>query len=371
MSSLQVIKFEEITLNKSKKKDPKYIIIQKNQKTEKYKPKTMNINKFLTRCVYNEQKKNVKLEKKRFQKMMEEQSSFKNQPTSTTGSIEKNNSKKKKTLYLKVNKSFDNRKNKKKDNKKNNTIEVNKSNKILNINEHNKYKNRNLNTIQLDKLYVHKKNEKNKNKSNREECKNQKEKKDKDKDSLLKNKSKNKNKNKKNDNNKAKYKHDKILNGHYNNYELHILKKQFLQRQNSFKYQPEINNTKRYRNIPSKYKKISQYNNNIEKKYYHSEDKEEISIENKNRNMTHRSVEINLRKYNLNTKDYNLRLVKSSIFVEEKPWIKSLKRINKELAADDITYHLNIRESTSCNKNVLNNVPYDIKFKEIIQNFIE
>ena len=78
-------------------------------------------------------------------------------------------------------------------------------------------------------------------------------------------------------------------------------------------------------------------------------------------------------KHDLKNKNQNnkkLKIINNSC--EEKSWITILDKINKYKSfRDDNTYHLNINESTSCNENVVNNVPYKIKFKSIINHFIK
>lgn len=375
MSTLEVIRVNEKKKNKKGTNiisyKPKYRMKNHFQELDMEEPKKININKFLTRCVYNEQKKFFELEKKRFEKMLGEQNACNEKPNlNINNSLEKD---KKKPIYLKTTESFKS-KVKKKGYKKNHTIEGDKINKSL----EEKYKNRNLITIQIDKMF-NKKKERNNSYISEQVCKKyQKTNKSNEMNNLQANK-----KNSKHMNNKTKYRHDKILNNQYKKYELKNLKKTYLRNKNLQEFHPTINNNKKYKNVSSKYKESSQ--KFITKSHNYSTYERHVTTTDKTKSMynnsdigTNKNNDFNIinLKYNLRdrNKGHNNTMIKhrnSNFSMEGKNWVSLLRTINRQKVDGDNTYYINVNESTSCNKNKVNNVFYNKKFREILDYFIE
>lgn len=408
MSSTEINSYDSYTIQNYKNyisNKSKLSVKTSSEKLECNKPKKININKFLTKFICYEQKKNFNLEKKRFQKLMEQQNLLTEKPNITSKSVGKNNLYKKRLLYLKSSEK-NNIENKKNSNfKKNHTIEGDKINKLSEIKKKikSKYNQRNLKTIQINKFCNSQTIKK--NNENKKENKKQNEK-------IIKGYSNSQlnNKNNKRINHKAKYKHDKIIFRNYKDKDLlNFKKKTYLENKYSYRFQPIINYNKKYRKISSKYKIINKkyinknhhyntYDNRMNSKNYkininsnnssklnsslnNIDIKSDIKIKNRN-NKNSKKREINniksgLKfidiKHDLKNKNQNnkkLKIINNSC--EEKSWITILDKINKYKSfRDDNTYHLNINESTSCNENVVNNVPYKIKFKSIINHFIK
>ena len=157
MSSTEINSYDSYTIQNYKNyisNKSKLSVKTSSEKLECNKPKKININKFLTKFICYEQKKNFNLEKKRFQKLMEQQNLLTEKPNITSKSVGKNNLYKKRLLYLKSSEK-NNIENKKNSNfKKNHTIEGDKINKLSEIKKKikSKYNQRNLKTIQINKF---------------------------------------------------------------------------------------------------------------------------------------------------------------------------------------------------------------------------
>ena len=170
------------------------------------KPKKININKFLTRTLYYEHKRNINLERKRFEKTLRERQYFKEKLNLTERSIGNNKLNKINPFIKKESERKILNKKKILDIKRSNTIEGSKLKnepKIENIK--NNYNKKKLNKIQINKFFNNPKNNIiNINSKNKDEIKN----------NGIKTERKNNNKinyiNK-----KAKYNHEKILHGRY------------------------------------------------------------------------------------------------------------------------------------------------------------
>ena len=75
MSSTEINSYDSYTIQNYKNyisNKSKLSVKTSSEKLECNKPKKININKFLTKFICYEQKKNFNLEKKRFQKLMEQ-----------------------------------------------------------------------------------------------------------------------------------------------------------------------------------------------------------------------------------------------------------------------------------------------------------
>ena len=216
------------------------------EKHEQPKPKKININKFLTRTVYYEHKRNINLEKKIFEKILRERQYFKEKLCFTESSIRNNKLNKINPFIKKENEAKLLIKKKISDIKRSNTIEgtkIKNRSKIKNIK--NKYKNTKLNKIQINKFCNNPKlNEK--NKTIMIKIKNQDEKRNIGNLSQLINNNKNNHINK-----KAKYNHEKILYGLYKKKDLLDIKKTYLKNKYSYRFNPVINNN--YKKITPRY----------------------------------------------------------------------------------------------------------------------
>ena len=130
--------------NNSKKKANTSTETFKKQKTKK-----ININKFLTRALYFEHKKNLNIEKLRFKQILKEQNSLEEKQYLTGRSLESN---KKNQFFKKAIDSINIKKKKIFEIKRNNTIEGIKTNKLLKDAISNKYKKKNKRPIKINKF---------------------------------------------------------------------------------------------------------------------------------------------------------------------------------------------------------------------------
>lgn len=137
----ELLKLEEATVNLIKEQEALALaekVLKRNQKEQEYKHReilkemdknrTVNLNKFLTRAVGFEQKKNFDLEQKRFKKLEEESKLCKERPALSHKTIEICKSLNKKPIYERVNDIIEKRQRNINDlkNKKNNDKRVKK-----------------------------------------------------------------------------------------------------------------------------------------------------------------------------------------------------------------------------------------------------
>lgn len=340
---------------------------------EKLKPKKININKFLTRVLCFEQKKNLDIELKRFQKILKEQNDLIRKPYSTERTIGKKRISQKDTFFKKAIELRNVKKNKL-DVKRNNTIEGTKINHLSKEEIKNKYKKNDLYIIKMDKF-----------------CKNQKvEEKLKEK-KINNNGHQPLNKQKKaHINKKAKYKHEEILYDLYKQNELMDFHKTYLKNKYSYEFKPILNYNNKFRKISAKYDKINNSNNkNINNYCYSYRNKKTSKIINnsiinscnndinnstKVSNNNINTIEnININRKKLNSKKKIKKKTNLNESEEIKHWMTLLRTINNNDNKDNIdnTYYINVSESMPWNENKVNNILYKENLKDILFKYVK
>ena len=344
------------------------------QNYERPKIKKININKFLTRTLCFEQKKNFNLEQKRFQKLLKEQNDLMKKPYLTGRTIGKSRISKKDLYFKKAMESIDIKKKKVLDAKRNNTIEGTKLNNSTKGEIKYKYNKNDLNMIKTNKYSSNQKvYEKKKGKENMKE-KNYKH------INIQKNNHINK---------KAKYNHDEILYDLYKQNELMDFKKTYLKNKYSYEFKPILNYNNKYRNISSKYDKINNNNKIIKYNCYSSRSNKKLNIANNiiinksNNNLynSRRSSNNNINNINnLNRKKINnKRIIKKKKKLNKSEEIKHSTTLfniinnkeNKDNKDIDNTYYINVNESLPWNENMTNNILYKNSLKDILYKFVE
>ena len=331
----------------------------KNEVHIKQKPKKININKFLTRAIYFEHKKNLNIEQIKFKQILKEQNSLEEKQYLTGRSLESNKSHKKDLFFKKAIDSINIKRKQFLEIKRNNTIEGSKTKELLKNKIPNKYKKKNISQINDNKLvnrkkidmknYINKdKNRKIINGNYRKES------------NIPKNKYINK---------KAKYYHDKILYGAYKENELKDFKKTYLENKYSYEFRPIINYNAKYNNISSKYNKY----NKIRNINYHSYNENRENEVNKNNcaKYSTNSLKIlknmnNNDKVKINLKKRDKRLNKSE---ESKNWMTSLRTVNNKKNLQDSkdnTYYINVSDSLPWNENMTNNIIFQNNLRDIL-----
>ncbi len=382
--NLELIKEQEELIipeqiNKTKLKENK-----KSKELKKIqKPKKIDLNKFLTRIVGYEQKKNLNLEQKRFKKLEEENKICKDTPLLSprtyeicktlnkrpiTEIAEDLTEKKEKKKYNFIDKDNNKLRNKKNFNKRlNNSMENinrdNNENKIKKEDYNNKIKNKKMNESEINDYYKRQFEWKNKlEEKNRIKEKNKKNLKLKEidyffqpkisptsleiiKEKKMKTRYKNNNYYTKNEiyKNYLNYEMD-VYDRLYEEKDLLEIKKNKYENKALSSFHPFINKNK-YKQIQPKY--MENKNNKIKKRSKIKKDKLKGA----------KSVEADRKKYNTIIENEK----KSNIFIKIK------ENINNN---DDNSYKINIRQATAWNENDVNIVPYNINTKEIVKNFI-
>jgi hypothetical protein len=328
------------------------------------------------------------LEQKRFKELEQENQKYKDRPKISQKTIEiyNNSKKKKKPIYLRTNEILKNKKknienlnikikNEINSNKLNKSMdEINTSEYIVN----NEIKNKKMTQKQMIEYYNNQKDWKNKiNESRAEEY-------------LIKNE-KEQNKNRalfhpkisrgtkeiisamneakenylypiENSKNNNLYLSDLSPNPNYINYDNDVFKRLYenkkLERTHKYSlvFQPQTNKN-RYKKVNPKYKDMNKISRNTKK--------------NKNKKIQkkkERSVEI---KYYKNRNNKNKK--EETVFKKEdnkyEPWTNFLLKLKKNKSSE-ISYRLNIRQSSAWNENDVNIVPLKGESKEIIKDFI-
>ena len=337
------------------------------------KPKKINIYKFLTKEIFFEQKKNYKIEKRRYEQILREKKYFTEKPFLTARYLGKNKiNKGTKEPFLKtVIENIYIKRQKFLESKRNNTFEGIKDNNLFKIK--NKYKKKKLSKMQLNRFFPKQKINSIKN-TNKKEFKNNNEKLNKGKNIEEINKKLPKYINK-----KAKFNHEKIIYGIYEQKELMNFKMAYLKNKYSYQFKPIINNNK-YNNISSKYAIISQ--NKLKNNYnFHRNNSQFIYKKSNKRRIINNSNDLNT----LNNVD-NIRIKKNKYYKNIKSKLNNseelvhlsylLKTINRNEDDDndkdnkDNTYSININESLPWNENLINNIPYEKKIDEIIKRIL-
>ena len=331
----------------------------KNEVHIKQKPKKININKFLTRAIYFEHKKNLNIEQIKFKQILKEQNSLEEKQYLTGRSLESNKSHKKDHFFKKAIESINIKKKKFLETKRNNTIEGSKIKELLKNKIPNKYMKKSISQIHVNKPGKQKKKDL-KNYLN----------KDKNRKIINGNYRKEKNIPKNNYiNKKAKYYHDKILYGIYKENELKDFKKTYLENKYSYEFRPIINYNTKYNNISSKYNKYNKIRNNN----YHSYNENRENEDNKNNIAKYSTNNPNILK-NMNNNDKvkislkkrKKRLNKSE---ESKNWMTSLRTINNKKNSQDSKdniYYINVNGSLPWNENMTNNIIFRNNLSDIL-----
>ena len=354
------------------------------------KKKRLNIKKFLTREAGYEQKKMYNLEQKRLKELEEENKNFKDKPLLSIKTIEicKNKKEKKKPIYLRTREIIENRQknlenlNNKIKKEKLEEDKLNKSMDVINNNEYivnNEIKDKKM--TKKDMINYYKKQNDWKKKLNEERSK----------IDIIKNEKEEKkykayfhpklsrgteeiiiamNEAKENylyqttetSNNNYFITESTIPNPNYINYDNNVFKRLYENKklENTHKYslifQPLTNKNKN-KKINPKYKEINKIGRNIKN--------------NKNKKIgkrKERSVEIKFNKYrnNKNKKEGNIIKKEDNKY---EPWTNYLLKLKKNKSSE-ISYRLNIRQSSAWNENDVNIVPLKGESKEIIKDFI-
>ena len=365
---------------------------------ELHKKKKINVKKFLTREIGYEQKKLYSLEQKRFKELEEENKKFKDKPILNEKTIEiyNNINKNKKPIYLRTKEILEN----KEKNLENLNSKIKKEK--LDINKLNKSMDKiNINNNNIDEYIVNNeiKNKKMTKKQMVEYYNKQKEWKNKiNEDRYIKDLIKNEIEEKKyklyfhpkisrgteeiilamneakenylcqntesNNSNNYYYLTDNTLNQNYLNYDnnvfnrLYEIKKKEKIKKNSIIFHPTTNKNK-YKKIESKYKKeniISRNIKKINKKILGNKKDKKSSVDTKNTNKS--GIKINLDE------------IKSK--KENNPyesWTNHLLKLKKNKSCE-ISYKLNIRQSSAWNENDVNIIPFKGESREIVKNFL-
>ena len=353
------------------------------------KKKRINLKKFLIRETGYEQKKQYNLEQKRFKELEEENKNFKDKPLLSSKTIEiiDSSKKKKKPIYLRTREILENRqKNLENLNiklkKENKTNKLNKSmDQINNNNDNNIYivnneiKNKKMTKNQIMDYYQKQYDWKKKVNEKRAE------------EDLIKNENEEReyksffhpkisrgtkeiilamNEAKENylyqtiESNNNYYLTDTSPNPNYLNYDNDVFKRLYENKkiENLNKYtllfQPTINKNK-YKKVMPKYKdNIINNKKNKKRKSKKIKKKKEISVD--------------FYKFIGNKKVDANNSKKESNLINE-PWTNYLLKLKKNKSCD-VSYKLNIRQSSAWNENDINIVPYKGESREIIKNFI-
>ena len=390
LESLNKLEEEKMTLAEKVMKrqmEEKAKLEEKKQKIlkELNKKKRINITKFLTREAGYEQKKMYNLEQKRFKELEQENKNFKEKPNISMKTIEicNNSKKKKKPIYLRTKEILE----KKKKNIENLNIKIKKENKLnksmdeINNNnnkeyiENNEIKNKKMTKNQIMDYYQKQYDWKKKVNEKRAE------------EDLIKNENEEReyksffhpkisrgtkeiilamNEAKENylyqtiESNNNYYLTDTSPNPNYLNYDNDVFKRLYENRkiENLNKYtllfQPTINKNK-YKKVMPKYKdNITNNKKNKKRKPKKIKKKKEISVE--------------FYKFIGNKKVDANNSKKESNLINE-PWTNYLLKLKKNKSCD-VSYKLNIRQSSAWNENDINIVPYKGESREIIKNFI-
>ena len=326
-----------------------------NQTYRNQKPKKININKFLTRSICFEHKKNLNIEQIRFKQILKEQNSLEEKQYLTGRTLESNKSNKKDRFFKKAIESINTKKKKFLEMKRNNTIEGSKANELLENKIPNKYKKKNKSQIHCNQNKKVGKNYINKDKNRK----------------IIKGNYPKEKKIPKNNyiNKKAKYNHDKILYGIYKENELKDFKKTYLENKYSYEFRPIINYNTKYNNISSKYNKYNKIRNNN----YHSYNENRENEANKNNNAKFSTNNLNILK-NMNNYDkvkiiLKKRYKRLNKSEESKNWMTSLRTVNNKknlLDSKDNTYYINVNESLPWNENMTNNIIFQKNLSEIL-----
>ena len=378
MSSFIIIKIDDSKnaikyLSNNSKKSAK----TSRENNKKTKPKKININKFLTRELCFEHKKNYNIEQKRFQQILKEKYFLTEKPNLTSRSIENCKNSKKTPLFKRVIETLNLKKKRFLDLKRNKSIERSKINEISKENIKNKYKKKNISLINIKKFC-------NKPKIKGETLLN-KEEKQIDKNSNGSSNKKLINKMKNHFISKEKNNHEELSLYLYKPTNIMDFKKTYLENKYSYGFKPILNYSYRYRNISSKFNKIK--NNQISKNNYHSckniiskdikkiknvkKDKDKKDSNNYKYNSNNNAFFEN---YIKNKKSKNKPLKRINNGLNQSQEIKNLsyllKKVNKKKNSEihdikDNTYYLNINQSMAWNENVINNVIYKKNNKNI------
>lgn len=336
--------------NNSKEREKASIQTYRN-----HKPKKININKFLTRSLCFEHKKNLNIEQIRFKQILKEQNSLEEKHYLTGRSLESNKSNKKDLFFKKAIESINTKKKKFLEMKRNNTIEGLKANELLKNKIPNKYKKKNKSQIHDNqkktvwKIFI------NKDKNGK----------------IIKGKFPKENKiPKTNDiNKKAKYNHDKILYGIYKENELKDFKKTYLENKYSYEFRPIINYNTKYNNISSKYNKYNKINNNNYRSYNENRENEVNKNNTAKYCSNNRKILKNMKnndKVKISLKKRDKRLNKSE---ESKKWMTSLRTVNNKKNfpdSKDNTYYINVNDSLPWNENMTNNIIFQNNLSDIL-----
>ena len=354
------------------------------------KKKRLNIKKFLTREAGYEQKKMYNLEQKRLKELEEENKNFKDKPLLSIKTIEicKNKKIKNKPIYLRTREIIENRQknlenlNNKLKKEKLEGDKLNKSMDQINNNEYivnNEIKDKKMTKKDMINYYKKQnewKNKLNEKRSEKDTIKNEKEEKkykayfhpklsrgteeiiiamNEAKENYLYQTTET-------SNNNYFITESTIPNPNYLNYDNDVFKRLYenkkLERTHkySFVFQPQTNKN-RYKKINPKYKDINKISRNTKN--------------NKNKKIQkkkERSVEI---KYYKNRNNKNKK--EETVFKKEdnkyEPWTNFLLKLKKNKSSE-ISYRLNIRQSSAWNENDVNIVPLKGESKEIIKDFI-
>ena len=372
-STLKKIYFSKNS-NKYLSNNTKNTTKSSKENLERQKKKKININKFLTRALCFEHKKNLDIEKKRFKKILKEQNDLIQKPYSTGRSIRKSKISKKNPFFKKAIESMSIKKKKFLDAKRNNTIEGTKLNNISKEELKNKYKKNDLYINKMNKFYSDQKvNEKQKEKKMN--------------DNVHQDISKKK---RNYINKKAKYNHEEILYGLYKQNELMDFKKTYLKNKYSYEFKPILNYNNKYRRISAKYDKIK--NNNNKKKEnicYSSRNKKPLNIINNSiindcNNDLNNSTKISQKNNTIENLNLNKKNLKKNKKTKKKTnlnkseedikhWITLFSAINNNDNKDslDNTYYINVNESMPWNENSVNNILYKSNLKDILYKFVE
>jgi len=334
------------------------------EKHNSLKHNKFNISNFLKRVLCYEQKKNLNLEKKRFERLLEEKNSCRDTPNLTSRTtIGMENSYKNNPYFIKANEII---KEKKKliDLKKNNaTIEKTK----LNQSDYNGKKSMKKcsSSKQIKSFILHQEmwqkkiNEKKNSKS--KEIKKQRE--DIINEFIHPQTTGRDNK----INKKTKYNREKIVNDLYvRQNKLMKMNKEYLKNKYSLNFKPVLNKSNRYRNISSK------YNKSINRK----ENDKSHNLSNTKKNNGKKSIINNNYKNskikNRNDNDLSIKNNKkrNNNSMEEKHLISLFEKINHKKGIEDKTYYLNINQSTPWNEYTINDIKYNEKDCEILNKFI-
>ena len=352
-----------------------------------HKKKRINLKKFLTRETGYEQKKQYNLEQKRFKELEEENKNFKDKPLLSPKTIEiiDSSKKKKKPIYLRTREILENRqknienlnikiKKENKTNKLNKSMDqINNDNDIYIVNNEIKDKKMTKNQIidYYQKQYDWKKKVYEK-RAEEDSIKNENEEKEyklffHPKISrgtreiiIAMNEAKENYLNQTTESNNNYYLTDTSPNPNYLNYDNDVFKRLYENKkiENLNKYalvfQPTINKNK-YKKVKPKYKDILVNKKNKKRKSMKKiKKKKEISVD-FYKFIGNKKVDANNSK-----KERNL--------INE-PWTNYLLKLKKNKSCD-VSYKLNIRQSSAWNENDINIVPYKGESREIIKNFI-